>query len=139
VVATRGLSYLLWWLPLNIWPRGLRPVDSSPTLLPPTSLSYSLLVCVRLPLNTWTRGPSSVPSKFPSTGQSGFLSVGQCKVPRNTWIRGADSSKFPSDIPSTSQSVGQCAPQHLDSGTECCKFPSDFPSTGQSDLLFVGQ
>ena len=31
------------------------------------------------------------------------------------------------------------APQQLDTGAESCKFPSDFPSTGQSVLLSVSQ
>ena len=152
MVATRGLSHLLWWLPLNIWTRGLRPVDSSPTLLPLTSLSYCLLVCVTCPS---TPGLGSESCKFPSTDQSVLLSVGQCKVPLNTWTRGLSPvSSHRTFLPLASLSYCllasvRCpstpglgglspvnshptslvcrpvegAPQNLDSGAESCIFP----------------
>ena len=79
------LSVGLCNVPFNTWTWGLSPVNS----LPLTSLSYCLSASVRCPSTPRLGAESCIfPLTFPSTGQSVLLSVGQCKVPLNTWTRG---------------------------------------------------
>jgi len=134
------LSVGLCNVPLNTWTQGLSPVNSLSTFLPLTSLSYCLLASVRtrrlspvsshptcLPLASlsyWLSASGRCPSTHGLGGWVLYFPIGL---------------SFHWPVCLTVCRPVEDAPQQLDTGAESCKFPSDFPSTGQSVLLSVSQ